>query len=74
MLPNSSKQNFIVCFTNVVNPITVAAKPALEHLGISTENVVFFENDCLYPYDLLNSQVKSAYPNGPSKIQKAMID
>ena len=54
MLPNDCKQNFIVCFTNTINPAVIPAMPVLKKLGILDDKYIFFENDCLVPSDLLD--------------------
>lgn len=56
MLTKSFKDNFVICFTGVVNPMKIDAEETLRSLNILTgENYVFFENDCLTPPDQIKN-------------------
>ena len=53
MLTKECQNNFIVCFTNVVNKFKIDALGAMKSMAIPTKNFVFFENDCLIPPTLI---------------------
>ena len=56
MLTKECKNNFILCFTGVVNKFKIDALPAINSMGIPTERMVYFENDCLIPPQRLPSR------------------
>lgn len=47
MLTKDCEENFVVCFTNVINLAKIDAKKALQTLGIPLKHTCCFENDCL---------------------------
>jgi len=53
VLPKKYEDNFVVCFTNVFNPIKIDAYQTLKELGIPLKNYIYFENDCLTPIDII---------------------
>ena len=63
MLPKKYEDNFVVCFTNVFNPIKIDAYQTLNELGIPLKNYIYLENDCLAPIDIIpydDTDVKAA--------------
>lgn len=53
MLPKKYEDNFVVCFTNVFNPLKIDAFMTLKELGIPLKNFIYLENDCLTPIDII---------------------
>lgn len=49
MLTKECENNFIICFTGVINSEKIDAIHALNEMQIPTKNQVYFENDCLIP-------------------------
>lgn len=53
ILPKKYEDNFVVCFTNVFNPIKIDAFQTLKELGIPLKNYIYLENDCLTPINII---------------------
>lgn len=50
MLTKDFKDNFIVCYTGVVDPTTIDARDVLKEYGIEVNNqFIYLENNCLFP-------------------------
>ncbi|KAL4512568.1 hypothetical protein ABPG72_020405 [Tetrahymena utriculariae] len=57
MLTKDYQNNFIVCFTGVVNPAKIDAETVLQEIGIPCEKQIYFENDCLTHIDHLKGKI-----------------
>ncbi|EAR96169.1 50S ribosome-binding GTPase (macronuclear) [Tetrahymena thermophila SB210] len=56
MLTKECKKNFIVCFTNVINPMKIDALQVLKDMNIPLDYNYYFENDCLIPMSYFCNQ------------------
>jgi len=45
------ENNFIVCFTSAINPSNIDSIEVLKEQGIPVNRTIFFENDCLIPFN-----------------------
>ena len=45
-----------VCFSNAVNTNKVDALPSLKEMNLPLDNVLFFENDCLLPFTVIEDE------------------
>ncbi len=73
MLTTNCNKNFIVCFTSVVNSMNIAAKETLSDV-LPVNNMVYFENDCLMPYNLIDECVNNFYENKKESIPEDVIE
>ena len=49
ILTKECLNNFILCFTHVVNRYKIDALPTIKAMGIPIDKMVYFDNDCLIP-------------------------
>lgn len=69
MLTKECKNNFIICFSSVVNIMSIPAKETLSSF-LNVDKCVYLENDCLIPF----SKIENTLINHFEKLKQDIPD